>query len=397
MKKKVLLSIIIPCYNSEKTVIPCLDSVFASHTSFPFEVIAIDDASTDQTFLLLKSYQLRQPNLKVLKLDKNVGAGFARNKAIKKSKGSLIFSVDSDDQVSPTLFQQLADHLTATQADGVCASTITNFREGNPNLIAYTTEISKTSQPISPNSLFHNCPLFRNFLMTKSCFTEIGGYPTHHGFDTQGLAFRFLLNQKKAFVVPDSVYYQQVQTGKSYYVREYEKGNLSLNLITILEEFLLVFPEDIQEYVLNFPFTTENTHQSNVFLRLKAEDQLIQKMLKKIKMMDRQKIKRKIRFNKASISERYWYSMVLKRDGKVGESSALLIDLIAEGHSTQLIMRRLLENISSFRNHSLDSLLADLNSYIIPQPVVFSSHFHLLAVQLKNMQYYLKTKFSSIS
>jgi glycosyltransferase involved in cell wall biosynthesis len=90
-----LVSIVMPVYNAEPFVRETLDSVFAQDYE-PFEVIAVDDGSTDGGAAIVESYAgvtlLRQ---------ENQGASAARNNAIAHARGELIAFVDADDVVPP--------------------------------------------------------------------------------------------------------------------------------------------------------------------------------------------------------------------------------------------------------------------------------------------------------
>lgn len=95
MKK---LSIIIPTFNSEKTIKRCLDSILSSPVD-EIEVIVIDDFSTDNTVKILKEQYVNK--IVLLENKENHGPSFSRNRGIKASEGEFISFVDSDDYVSP--------------------------------------------------------------------------------------------------------------------------------------------------------------------------------------------------------------------------------------------------------------------------------------------------------
>lgn len=97
----MLVSFIIPSYNSAHTVKRCLDSIYArSLKQEEFEVIFIDDCSTDNTCDIVTEYQSLQPNLALLRQPKNNRQGAARNKGVSIAKGEYICFVDSDDAVT---------------------------------------------------------------------------------------------------------------------------------------------------------------------------------------------------------------------------------------------------------------------------------------------------------
>jgi glycosyltransferase involved in cell wall biosynthesis len=89
---KVKLSIIIPNYNSSKSIGDTLDSLIDQRVPI-YELIVIDDASTDNSLKLIKK---KYPKVKIYENKKNLGAAFARNLGIKKSNGDYILFVDAD-------------------------------------------------------------------------------------------------------------------------------------------------------------------------------------------------------------------------------------------------------------------------------------------------------------
>lgn len=95
-----LISVLIPTYNQEACISRCLDSIL--HQSLrSIEIIIIDDASTDQTLAICKSYSQKDPRIHVFSNPINSGQGISRNKALEKAKGKYITYVDSDDYILP--------------------------------------------------------------------------------------------------------------------------------------------------------------------------------------------------------------------------------------------------------------------------------------------------------
>lgn len=92
------LSIIVPCYNVEKYLSECIDSIITKrHTEY--EVVLVDDGSTDSTGKICDNYALKYDNIIVKHLN-NSGASHARNVGIDIAQGQWISFVDSDDWVS---------------------------------------------------------------------------------------------------------------------------------------------------------------------------------------------------------------------------------------------------------------------------------------------------------
>lgn len=97
------VSVIIPTYNREKLILKALDSVF-NQTFEDYEILIIDDASTDRTEQVIQ--ELNHPKIRYYKLDKNQGQCIARNVGIKKAKGEFIGFLDSDDEWLPEKLQK---------------------------------------------------------------------------------------------------------------------------------------------------------------------------------------------------------------------------------------------------------------------------------------------------
>ena len=88
------VSVIIPAFNSEKTITRCINSVL-DQTYQNFEVIVINDNSSDNSRKKIES--IKDQRIKIINNNKNYGAGISRNKGIEISKGSFIAFLDSDD------------------------------------------------------------------------------------------------------------------------------------------------------------------------------------------------------------------------------------------------------------------------------------------------------------
>lgn len=93
------LSIILPIYNTESYLVRCLDSVFNQDLpSDAYELIAINDGSTDSCLSILRDYESRYKNLVVID-QKNAGDSEARNRGLEVARGTYITFLDSDDAI----------------------------------------------------------------------------------------------------------------------------------------------------------------------------------------------------------------------------------------------------------------------------------------------------------
>lgn len=94
------LSIIIPVFGVERYIARCLNSIFAINLSEDeYEVICVDDRSLDDSVKIIEEYQLKYPNLILLRHEENKRQGGARNTGIEKAKGEFMLFVDADDEI----------------------------------------------------------------------------------------------------------------------------------------------------------------------------------------------------------------------------------------------------------------------------------------------------------
>lgn len=94
----MFLSIIIPVYNAEKTISRCLDSIWSQRLPEDnYEVICVDDCSSDSSIKVLDRIAAEHPQLKIFRNSENLRAGGARNHGVRKAEGEYILFLDSDD------------------------------------------------------------------------------------------------------------------------------------------------------------------------------------------------------------------------------------------------------------------------------------------------------------
>ncbi|HEL1766110.1 TPA: glycosyltransferase [Streptococcus suis] len=112
---KILLSVIIPVYQVEKYLKRCIDSVLAQKF-IDYEIILVDDGSTDSSPAICDAYSAEYPHISVIHKE-NGGLSDARNVGIKHAAGEYIFFLDSDDWISPTMFESLKEIISSKKHD----------------------------------------------------------------------------------------------------------------------------------------------------------------------------------------------------------------------------------------------------------------------------------------
>jgi teichuronic acid biosynthesis glycosyltransferase TuaG len=148
-----LVSIITPAYNSEKFISETILSV-QSQTYSNWEMIIVDDCSSDKTVSIVQNFIKKDARIKLLQLSKNSGTGIARNTALEEAKGYYIAFLDADDLWMPEKLSKQIDfmrnnHLIFTYSFYDCIN-----EAGNPLNIRVTT----------PKKLLYRQLFFCNFI-----------------------------------------------------------------------------------------------------------------------------------------------------------------------------------------------------------------------------------------
>lgn len=110
------LSVIVPIFNVESYIDECISSIL-SQTMADFELILIDDCSTDRSYEKCSIFADADRRIRLYKNDSNIGQGLTRNKGIALARGSFITFVDSDDYIDDRMYEILVRLLTVSSAD----------------------------------------------------------------------------------------------------------------------------------------------------------------------------------------------------------------------------------------------------------------------------------------
>lgn len=113
------LSILIPVYNAERHIVNCLESILNQEmVQTDYEVLLVNDGSTDQSKKIIEEYIADKPNM-VLIDQNNQGNAATRNRLFELAKGTFVYCLDADDYLVPNTLAKILDYAITNQLDFV--------------------------------------------------------------------------------------------------------------------------------------------------------------------------------------------------------------------------------------------------------------------------------------
>ena len=219
MLKNKMLSIIIPCYNEEKTILNVLDAIKSTELNYNIEkeIIIVDDFSKDKSVLYIKKYieiENKKQKITLIENSTNFGKGYCIRKGIEICHGDYIIIQDADLEYKPVMYNKLIEPIISNNADVVYGS---RFIGDGPHRILFfwhsignkiLTQLSNLFTNLNLTDMETCYKMFRSEILKNIKLKE-----NRFGFEPEVTA-------KIAKIKGISIY----EVGISYHGRTYEEG-----------------------------------------------------------------------------------------------------------------------------------------------------------------------------
>ena len=229
---ELLLSIVVPVYNTEAYLKPCLNSIIKSLPDAlkkNCEILVINDGSTDNSEVVIKEFEKKYKYIKYIS-QKNKGLGNVRNVALKNVRGKYIASIDSDDTINKNFFKEVYKAIKS-DADVFICDWLTKTNDTRYETAAIEYKIFDNLSKYEGLLLSSIMPSTCNKVFKKSLFDELNiTYieDKYEDFSTNP----FILLRAKKIKYLNKPYYE-------YYIRSNSimRSSSGLSMIKVLKEF----------------------------------------------------------------------------------------------------------------------------------------------------------------
>lgn len=289
------LSVIVPVYNmrADGKLAFCLDSL-VNQTISDYEIIAVNDASTDDSLQLLREYEEKYPQLvKVIDLETNHKQGGAKNFGLDAAKGEFIGFVDSDDWVLPNMYEKLLKKADETGADVVgcdyCLTyehsfTVTeSMHNSRPEQVGILDDEKYKSLILDPGSLV--IKIYKRELFEEPKLR----FPEHIFYEDNAVATSLFLRAKHFEYIPEVMYFYYQHNASTVHVVTEQRCRNRLDSMRVMYD-MVTADGCIQRFYEEIEFRFFNLFFQNTLFSYVAEVRPIKrKFIKEIGDEMRQK------------------------------------------------------------------------------------------------------------
>ena len=212
------ISVIIPCFNAEEFLPQCLESVF-SQTHPNLEVIVVDDCSTDGSTKILKQFEEKHSNLKVILQPKHKNAGACRNVGIKHATGDYVHFLDADDWIDSTAYETVLKSMGSKNVDA-CVFQFKYHDNQTGKQTDMVNVMTNQKQIVSlkqyPNFLIYSPVVPWNKLIKKSVIDDNQlTFDEIQCANDRSFYFKLIKSAKNILIIPDKLAFYRINNSGS--------------------------------------------------------------------------------------------------------------------------------------------------------------------------------------
>ena len=200
----VKVSVIMPVYNEEKYLSYAIDSILAQ-TYSAWELIIVNDASTDRTEEIVKKYT--DPRIRYFTYEENKGNPYAQNLGMRESKGEYILALAGDDIAYPNMLKSQVEYLDS-HPECIHVQGATDLIDENGKLIRTVDSLYKTDIEIRTYELYGNCVPGGASMFRRTAIDEYGLQYDLEAIVSQDYLFWIDMLPYGEFACIDEVVYQ---------------------------------------------------------------------------------------------------------------------------------------------------------------------------------------------
>lgn len=242
--KNLSISIVIANYNGEYYLKTCLTSLLKSSFITDYEILIIDNNSTDTSVEIIKEFQKKDSNIKLLKNKSNRGVPFSRNKAIKKAKGDILVFLDNDTKVDKDWLKGIIQTFSSDVTIGALQCKIFDFKKNDliqevgMKLYPYTGFGTTLGRGEKDHGQFDTpveiIALGAALAVKKDIAKKIGGFDLKlmHTTDDLDFSWRIWISGYRVMLSPNSKVYHYTKVHSHNYKMYFHLSKNSLRMIT---------------------------------------------------------------------------------------------------------------------------------------------------------------------
>lgn len=263
LKKRKLLSIIIPIFNTEEFLFECLESVRKASENIESQILLIDDGSNDNSSSIARSFAESCQNAEYIRKE-HAGVSSARNTGIIAAKGKYMCFVDSDDLIETDMFETMVEELSNSDSDFVTCNVDRFNSQKHWDSILHSIAFSDSVEKLHSfadypkyvyDTLVTNKMIKRDF-WKKNSFS----FPEGFVFEDILVSFELFSSARKISRIDDVLYHWRVREGNTYSITQsYDTVSNLQNRLCILNRVFMIaeskcsakIQEELKRKVLN--------------------------------------------------------------------------------------------------------------------------------------------------